>query len=159
MLDMFILCSSHAGPMLLLFASYARTMPSYARSLVLPSHCHLPSSYSHFPFYSHFFPSSPISPSIPISPPFHFPSSSSPSSFAHSLLSALQCLYNAFDARGWLRFAGGPWKHGDALLFILSSAQVMYAYVLRPESIPSSYYHFIVKTCASFLLTISLCRS
>jgi hypothetical protein len=39
-----------------------------------------------------------------------------------------------------------PLPHGDAALFILSSAQVMYAYVMRPETLPRSYWNFIVKT-------------
>ena len=37
-------------------------------------------------------------------------------------------------------------KHSDALLFIISSAQIMYCYVMRPHTLPSSYWNFIVKT-------------
>lgn len=61
---------------------------------------------------------------------------------------ALQCIYNALKSRGWWHFWNDRWHHGDALLFILSSAQVMYAYVLRPSTIPASYYHFIRQTYA-----------
>ncbi|GFY82011.1 mitochondrial import inner membrane translocase subunit Tim17/Tim22/Tim23 family protein [Actinidia rufa] len=37
-------------------------------------------------------------------------------------------------------------EHGDALLFALACAQVMYAFVMRPESLPKSYQDFIQKT-------------
>ena len=37
-------------------------------------------------------------------------------------------------------------KHLDALLFIVSSAQIMYCYVMCPETLPESYWKFIVKT-------------
>ena len=36
-----------------------------------------------------------------------------------------QCCYNACKARGWWHLWGSDWRHGDALLFIVSSAQVM----------------------------------
>ncbi len=44
---------------------------------------------------------------------------------------ALQCLYNAAKARGWWHAWGSSWPHGDTLLFSVTSAQVMYAYVMR----------------------------
>jgi len=62
------------------------------------------------------------------------------------LVRALQCLYNAAKARGYLDFMGNKLTHGDSLLFVISSAQVMYAYAIRPETIPSSYYKFILQT-------------
>ena len=37
-------------------------------------------------------------------------------------------------------------KHLDAILFAVSSAQIMYSYVMRPETLPESYWKFIVKT-------------
>lgn len=58
---------------------------------------------------------------------------------------AVQCWYNFNKARGYFHFWGSNWAHGDSLLFILSSAQIMYAYVMRPETLPVSYYKFIVK--------------
>ncbi len=58
---------------------------------------------------------------------------------------AVQCLYNFAKLNGYWHFWGSDWKHGDALLFILSSAQIMYAYVMRPETLPPSYYKFIVR--------------
>ncbi|GFY83560.1 mitochondrial import inner membrane translocase subunit Tim17/Tim22/Tim23 family protein [Actinidia rufa] len=38
------------------------------------------------------------------------------------------------------------WQHGDSLLFALACAQVMYSFVMRPESLPKSYQDFIQKT-------------
>jgi len=40
---------------------------------------------------------------------------------------------------------GSSWPHGDALLFGVTSAIVMYAYVMRPNTLPPSYYKFIVR--------------
>lgn len=59
---------------------------------------------------------------------------------------ALQCLYNAAKARGWWHMWGSHWSHGDTLLFCVTSAQVMYAYVMRPDTLPSSYNKFIIAT-------------
>lgn len=58
---------------------------------------------------------------------------------------AVQCWYNYNKARGHFHFWGSDWNHGDSLLFIVASAQIMYAYVMRPETLPPSYYRFIVK--------------
>lgn len=57
---------------------------------------------------------------------------------------ALQSIYNAFKSRGWWHFWGSDWEHGDTLLFALATAQVMYAYVMRPETLPASYNRFII---------------
>jgi hypothetical protein len=54
----------------------------------------------------------------------------------------IQCLYNDLKRRGKIK----PIWNGDALLFALSSAQVMYSYVMRPETLPDSYWNFIVGT-------------
>ncbi|ELR19728.1 carrier superfamily protein [Acanthamoeba castellanii str. Neff] len=51
----------------------------------------------------------------------------------------------AYDLYRW-HFWGSDWAHGDSLLFILTSAQIMYAYVMRPETLPPSYYKFIVRS-------------
>ncbi|GBG24712.1 Transmembrane protein 135 [Hondaea fermentalgiana] len=56
-----------------------------------------------------------------------------------------QLAYNFAKARGYWHFWGSDWAYGDSLLFIISSAQVMYAYVMRPETLPPSYYKFIVR--------------
>ena len=56
---------------------------------------------------------------------------------------ALECAFNVLRSRG--AFKGVSLTHGDAWLFALSSAQVMYAYVMRPETLPESYYKFIVR--------------
>jgi len=57
-----------------------------------------------------------------------------------------QCIYNGLKSRGWWHFWGSNWNHGDTLLFAIASAQVMYAYVMRPETLPESYYKFILRT-------------
>lgn len=36
-----------------------------------------------------------------------------------------QCLYNSLKQRGLFHFWGSDWAYGDALLFALSSAQVL----------------------------------
>ena len=73
---------------------------------------------------------------------------------------ALQSLAYIVDEKGWLRSVfprvQTPWgvwdsyrfftSHADALLFILSSSQIMYAYVMRRETLPPSYWKFIVHT-------------
>jgi len=58
---------------------------------------------------------------------------------------AVQCAYNYAKFNGYWHFWGSDWDHGDALLFTLSSAQIMYAYVMRPETLPANYYKFIVR--------------
>lgn len=64
----------------------------------------------------------------------------------YALARAAQCGYNILKSRGMWHFWGSNWRHGDSLLFALSTAQIMYAYVMRPESLPDSYYKFIVRT-------------
>eukprot|EP01129_Flabellula_baltica_P011583 TRINITY_DN5107_c0_g1_i1.p1 TRINITY_DN5107_c0_g1~~TRINITY_DN5107_c0_g1_i1.p1 ORF type:complete len:453 (+),score=61.26 TRINITY_DN5107_c0_g1_i1:37-1359(+) len=59
---------------------------------------------------------------------------------------AFQSLYNWLKKRGYWHFWGSDWEHGDTALFGLASAQIMYAYVMRPETLPKSYYKFIVRT-------------
>lgn len=57
-----------------------------------------------------------------------------------------QCAYNSAKSKDKFHLWGSHWKHGDSLLFSLSCAQVMYAFVMRPESLPKSYQDFIQKT-------------
>ncbi|KAM1029173.1 hypothetical protein COP1_041744 [Malus domestica] len=57
-----------------------------------------------------------------------------------------QCAYNSAKSKNKFHFWGSHWKHGDSLLFSLACAQVMYAFVMRPESLPKSYQEFIQKT-------------
>ncbi|KAF9432834.1 hypothetical protein BGZ76_010252 [Entomortierella beljakovae] len=54
---------------------------------------------------------------------------------------SIQGAYNAGKYRGQFSF-----RHGDALLFALASAQVMYAYTMYPDTIPKEFYGFMVKT-------------
>ncbi|XVF54845.1 hypothetical protein PTKIN_Ptkin05aG0213800 [Pterospermum kingtungense] len=57
-----------------------------------------------------------------------------------------QCAYNSAKVKNKFHLWGSHWRHGDSLLFALSCAQVMYAFVMRPESLPKSYQDFIEKT-------------
>ncbi|KAF9163534.1 hypothetical protein DFQ26_002420 [Actinomortierella ambigua] len=57
------------------------------------------------------------------------------------LIRAGQGVYNAAKHRGRFEF-----RHGDALLFALGSAQVLYAYCMQPDTIPPEYFGFMVKT-------------
>ncbi|OVA19806.1 Transmembrane protein 135 [Macleaya cordata] len=57
-----------------------------------------------------------------------------------------QCAYNSAKSKNKFHLWGSHWSHGDSLLFALACAQVMYAFVMRPESLPKSYQDFIQKT-------------
>ncbi|WOL09569.1 hypothetical protein Cni_G18322 [Canna indica] len=57
-----------------------------------------------------------------------------------------QCTYNSAKSKNKFHFWGSHWRHGDSLLFSLACAQVMYAFVMRPESLPKAYQDFIQKT-------------
>lgn len=57
-----------------------------------------------------------------------------------------QCAYNSAKSKNKFHLWGSHWRHGDSLLFVLSCAQVMYAFIMRPESLPKSYQEFIQKT-------------
>jgi len=70
-----------------------------------------------------------------------------------------QCLYNSSKSRGKWHLWGSSWSHGDTLLFALSSAQVMYAYVMRPDTIPVSYFNFIARTSPIAIQVLSAVRA
>lgn len=57
-----------------------------------------------------------------------------------------QSAYNSAKSKNKFHFWGSHWRHGDSLLFALACAQVMYAFIMRPESLPKSYQDFIQKT-------------
>lgn len=57
-----------------------------------------------------------------------------------------QCAYNSAKSKNKFHFWGSHWRHGDSLLFALSSAQIMYSFIMHPESLPKSYRDFIQKT-------------
>ncbi|XP_075500682.1 uncharacterized protein LOC142539256 isoform X1 [Primulina tabacum] len=57
-----------------------------------------------------------------------------------------QCAYNSAKSNNKFHLWGSHWSHGDTLLFSIACAQVMYAFVMRPESMPKSYQDFIQKT-------------
>lgn len=68
-------------------------------------------------------------------------------SLALYLLARLaQCAYNSAKSKNKFHLWGSHWGHGDSLLFSLACAQVMYAFIMRPESLPESYRDFIQKT-------------
>ncbi|KAI8875183.1 hypothetical protein K501DRAFT_203150, partial [Backusella circina FSU 941] len=52
----------------------------------------------------------------------------------------LFAVYNAGKARDIFYF-----KNGDALLFAVTCGQVLYAYTMRPDSLPPDFYNFMVK--------------
>ncbi|KAF1780686.1 P-loop containing nucleoside triphosphate hydrolase [Phytophthora cactorum] len=74
----------------------------------------------------------------------------------YALTRALQCGYNTAKRQQRWHFWGSDWQYGDALLFALSSAQVMYAYVMRPATLPSEYFRFIQRTGPVELETLEL---
>lgn len=53
---------------------------------------------------------------------------------------ALQAVYNAGKARDIFYF-----KHGDSLLFAITCGQVLYAYTMRPDTLPPDFYSFMLK--------------
>ncbi|KAK1568880.1 hypothetical protein Q3G72_030028 [Acer saccharum] len=57
-----------------------------------------------------------------------------------------QCTYNSAKSKNKFHLWGSHWQHGDSLLFAIACAQVMYSFVMRPESLPKSYQDFIQKT-------------
>ncbi|XP_042031325.1 uncharacterized protein LOC121778105 isoform X2 [Salvia splendens] len=57
-----------------------------------------------------------------------------------------QCAYNSAKSKNKFHLWGSHWNHGDTLLFAIACAQVMYSFVMRPESLPKSYQDFIQKT-------------
>lgn len=60
----------------------------------------------------------------------------------YSATRLVECLYNEYKHQGKIK----PLPHGESLLFILGSAQVMYAYVMRRETLPASYFKFIQRS-------------
>lgn len=63
-----------------------------------------------------------------------------PINIYHYYYRALQAIYNAGKARDIFYF-----KHGDALLFALTCGQVLYAYTMRPDTLPPDFYAFMLK--------------
>ncbi|KAJ4866133.1 Mitochondrial import inner membrane translocase subunit Tim17/Tim22/Tim23 family protein [Raphanus sativus] len=57
-----------------------------------------------------------------------------------------QAAYNSAKSKNKFHLWGSHWRHGDSLLFSLACSQVMYAFIMRPETLPKSYREFIQKT-------------
>ncbi|KAJ6889132.1 hypothetical protein NC652_030054 [Populus alba x Populus x berolinensis] len=49
-----------------------------------------------------------------------------------------QCAYNSAKSKNKFHFWGSRWRHGDSLLFSISCAQVMYAFIMHPEELAKS---------------------
>jgi hypothetical protein len=69
----------------------------------------------------------------------------------YAFVRLLQSAYNDARARQLWPDDAGPLfnllrAHGDAFLFMVTTAQVMFAYVCAPWSLPPSYYNFILTT-------------
>lgn len=63
----------------------------------------------------------------------------------------LQCIYNETKRRMMIRYPQKTkWfnaqSNSDALLFMITSAQIMYAYIMRPDTLPANYHKFIVQS-------------
>jgi hypothetical protein len=56
------------------------------------------------------------------------------------LVRAAQAVYNHLKANDIVHF-----PHGDSLLFIACSSQIMYAYAMRPESLDPDFYKFMIQ--------------
>ena len=66
--------------------------------------------------------------------------------FALYLMARLaQGTYASQKNNNRFHFWGSHWSHGDVLLFAMSSAQVMYAYVMRPDTLDTGFWNFIVR--------------
>lgn len=68
------------------------------------------------------------------------PSSTRKSFSVQMMLRACQLLYNHNKHAGRLNL-----PHGDLVLFALSCGSIMYAFILRPSTIPRSYYWWMVQ--------------
>jgi len=58
----------------------------------------------------------------------------------------------------WLKKGPGEFKHTTFSLFALSSAQIMYAYVMRPETLDPGFWNFIVQAGPIDKATLSMVR-
>eukprot|EP00475_Leptophrys_vorax_P039873 TRINITY_DN7298_c0_g1_i1.p1 TRINITY_DN7298_c0_g1~~TRINITY_DN7298_c0_g1_i1.p1 ORF type:complete len:531 (+),score=125.39 TRINITY_DN7298_c0_g1_i1:180-1772(+) len=59
----------------------------------------------------------------------------------YSLVRLAHCIYASKRDEGKIT----PVRHGDSLLFALSSAQIMYAFVMRPDTLPKSFFEFMYR--------------
>ena len=60
------------------------------------------------------------------------------------IVRGLESVYNEHKAKdGWLWRWFGSAKYSHLYLFMFICGQAMYSYVMRPDSIPNSYYRFI----------------
>ena len=59
----------------------------------------------------------------------------------------------------WLNQGPGSWRHANFALFSLSSAQIMYAYVMRPDTLDRGFWEFIVRAGPIDKETLGLVRN
>mmetsp|Transcript_12483 Transcript_12483/g.45513 ORF Transcript_12483/g.45513 Transcript_12483/m.45513 type:complete len:520 (+) Transcript_12483:191-1750(+) len=64
----------------------------------------------------------------------------------YAVVRLAQCGAKSLRDRGMVPATVARFQHTESLLFLFCAAQVMYAYVMRPETLPSSYWNFIVRT-------------
>jgi hypothetical protein len=67
---------------------------------------------------------------------------------------ALQAGYNGLKHRELFHF-----PLGDSLLFVVSCASIMYAYVQYPQTLPGSMYHFMLRTSRMSKDTLEAARA
>ena len=65
---------------------------------------------------------------------------------------------SAQKERAWLQKGPETWKHANFALFALSSAQIMYAYVMRPDTLDAGFWNFIVQAGPIDKQTLSMVR-
>ncbi|KAL3901070.1 MAG: hypothetical protein SGCHY_000889 [Lobulomycetales sp.] len=58
-----------------------------------------------------------------------------------TLVRGLQASYTALSSRKLIHI-----PHGDAIIFMLASAQIMYGYAMNKNSLPRGFYDFMIKT-------------
>jgi hypothetical protein len=71
----------------------------------------------------------------------------------------IQAVYNKQKQVGKFHFWGSSWQHGDTLLFALSCAQILYSYVMRPETLPPAYLKFMLETAPLHSVTLEAIRN
>ena len=77
----------------------------------------------------------------------------------YMLARALQSAYTSRKEKGLWHFWGSDLPHSDLILFAWSCAQVMYAYAIRPETLPPSYWRFIVRSGPIHADVLEACRN
>jgi len=72
---------------------------------------------------------------------------------------AMKMAYDAAETRRWFPVGIKSYAHGDVILMSLSAAQILYAYIVRQDSVPKSYKHFLLGAGRKDQRIISAVRS